>query len=248
MLGGEWYDRAEDHLRYLNDHVPPGIGIKTPLHVSPLDTCVLLRGGDFYCDLMEKPEKSMLLMDRCLEVFIELTRRFKGIIGEDMDCGLSPRGLFLPVIRVVWDAIVNLQPALIERMMFPLAAEIRKHFGRILIHYCTNNDTGGCVASTSHVLRTVRNSDDFLSIDNHGGYESACIGDPELLLQSDVGVVTPIEADDIRRLDELCKEPFFATVPRKNGRPLAFALAVDSVEEGRELFDLWRQRFDRPAA
>ena len=243
VLCGGYYERTDYHLRYLIDQVPRGIEVRTDLHFSPLDIGVMLRGGDFYLDLMEKPEKAMLFMNRWLRVLIEHTRLSKGIIGEDMDCGLNARGLFMPGIRVVWDAIVNLQPDLIEKMMIPHAAEIRKNFGPVLIHYCTGNDTGGYVSPTSHVLRTIRHSRNFLAIDNHNGYQSACNGDAELLLQSDIGVVTRITPDDIRRLDELCREPFFATVPRENGRPLAFALTVDSVEEGRELISLWRQRF-----
>ncbi len=245
-LGGEWFDRTVDHLGYLMDHVPPGVEVMADLHFSPLDVGVMLRGSGFYLDLMAEPDKATLFMNRWLKVLIEHTRLCKEIIGEDKECGLNCRGMFMPGIRVVWDAIVNLQPSLIETMMMPHAAEIRKNFGPVLIHYCTGNDTGGFCAETKHVLRTIQHSKDFLAIDNHNGRESACNGDAELLLQSEMGVITLITSEEVQQVGKLCMEPFFADVPRKNGRPLAFALTVDSVAEGRELFDMWRQQFYSP--
>jgi len=51
--------------------------------MSPLVYAVVMRGGDFYLDLLVEPEKSVAFMNKIADVTIKTIKRFKDELQED---------------------------------------------------------------------------------------------------------------------------------------------------------------------
>ncbi len=245
----EYYQRALEHLRYLKEHAPAGIEVLPTRFFSPLDNAVLLRGGTFYEDLLAESELAERFMSKMLDVMITLTKRFKQELGMPEREQVTIRGVNFPGIRISWDSIVNLSPRLIRKFMFPHGEQFAQHFGHVQIHYCTGgagNDGG--YARSAHVIKTLAECPAFLAIDNWHGYKSAFNGDDALMLQDKIGICTDLSPEDVLHVDQFMQKPFWAQVPRKHGRAITASVTVESIEEGKRLYDIWRNYFEKTEA
>lgn len=222
-------ENAVRHLEYMRDHAPDWLYLNPTRPMSPLDYAVVMRGGEFYLDLAMEPELSMRFMEKITDVTIHTIKCFKEILGQPMDECVTVRGYCYPGIRLTGDAIVNLSPAMIEEMMCPLYKRFEEEFGAVMLHYC-------CLpAPSGHVIGGLAAGGGINCVDNWQGYQTL-FNKESNVLQTDIGICTDVTKEQILS-GSLVHDPFFTL----EGRPLVCSTAVDTVEEGKRVYEKWQE-------
>ncbi len=232
---------ALDHLRFLRANAPPEWLVCMSRFMSPLDNAVVLRGGEFYADLLESPELAGAFLNNIADVTLACMRRFLGVLGEEpRGSRLTVRGLWFPGLRLSGDAVVNLSPSVIRGIMFPLYRRFADEFGAVMLHYCCTPSPSG------HVLPVLAEGCGITCVDNWQGYKTLFNERQDGLAQERVGICTDLPKEAVADPESLfTREPLFADVPREGGRPLTVSVGVSSVDEGRRLYNGWRDFFAR---
>lgn len=123
-------DMALEHLEYLKINTPEIINVEITRFMSPLDYAVVMRGGDFYCDLLVEPKKSLAFLNRIVDVTINTLKLFKDAIKEDYAQQVTQvRGLYFHGLRLTGDSIVNLSPDLIKNVIHPMFNRFKEEVG-----------------------------------------------------------------------------------------------------------------------
>ena len=221
-------ENAVRHLEFLKNNAPDYLYISPTRPMSPLDNAVVLRGSDFYADLLAEPELSIGFMEKIADVTIETIKCFKRIMNQPLDECLTIRGHYFPGIRVSGDAVVNLSPAMIENIMCPFYKKFGREFGCVMLHYCCTP------APSTHVAPALAKGGGISAVDNWQGYKT--ILNREDYFQETLGVCTDAKKEDI-----LDRKIFNDEFVMFGGRPLIVSVNVDSADEGLEVYDIWRK-------
>lgn len=235
-LTGGYMDMAISNLKYLMKHTPDWMTVQMSRMLSPLDAAIVLRGGDFFLDLVLEPEICAHFLAVITDTIIEVVKIFKEILGEPVNEQITVRGMYFDGLRLTNDSIVNLSPAMIEEFYFPCLKKFKEAFGNIMLHYCCTP------APSGHVIEALLNCNYVDAIDNWQGHETFFRSEA-FKLQEKISICTDIAYEDVLNFDEYIKDKTFFRVPRKNGRALIVGTTVKTVEEGNALYEQWQKRF-----
>ncbi|MGI6672118.1 MAG: uroporphyrinogen decarboxylase family protein [Christensenellales bacterium] len=128
VVGGIAYIKE----RYGDTFLPRVRGIS-----GPLDVINMLRGNDFFYDLMDEPEAVDALLERCTDLIIEYYNRQLDAAGLVMGGSLTGFGEWLPgrsVGHMSEDATTMLSVAQFERFGRPHTARICQAFDHAMMH------------------------------------------------------------------------------------------------------------------
>ncbi|MHB8962338.1 MAG: hypothetical protein ACYC5K_04215 [Saccharofermentanales bacterium] len=226
------------HLRYLREHPIENVKVLMSRFASPLDYAVMMRGGNFYLDMMTDPELAKEFMAKIADVTIRTIRLFKSEMKEADDTQVTIRGFHFPGIRLTGDAVVNLSPVMIRDFMYPLYSRFAEEFGSVMLHYCTSPAPAG------HVLPALADCPGIRCVDNWHGYNTFFNKNREGILQDRISVCTDLSLDQLGDIHGLLTgDPFFSAVPRKGGRGIAATVVAEDIESGQDLFDRWTDYF-----
>lgn len=239
IYGGQM-EHALKHIEYLLNHRIEDVEVLMSRFASPLDYAVMMRGGDFYLDLLLEPELSKQFMINIMEVTIKVINIFKGKLKEKANEQITLRGLHFPGIRLTGDAVVNLSPDMIREYMFPIYEGFAEKFESVMLHYC-------CLpAPSGHVLPTLVDCSAIRCVDNWQGYSTFFNKDGAGMDQEKICICTDLSAESVLNVDKIMTErSFFSKVKRKEGRGLTVAVYAASIDEGRKLYDTWHNWFLR---
>ncbi len=234
LMGG-MMPQAIEHLKYICNNCPEGTRVEISRSMSPVDTAVVLAGGDFYLYLAMEPEICHRFLDVITETTIGVVKILKDVANHEFNDSVTVRGLYFKGLRLTSDAIVNLSPAMIEEFYFPMLKKFKETFGNVMLHYC-------CLpAPSGHVLPALTNCDYVTAVDNWQGYRTFVKNDEDLL-QDKIAICTDLSYDkvvDFERIYE--EEPFFHAVKRKGGRGITITTTAPSIEEGQKIYDNWQK-------
>ena len=234
LMGG-MMPMALEHLRYIKDHAPEWLTVQISRMLSPLDAAVVMRGGDFYADLMADPEIAKHFLDVLTETTIKVVKLMKDVIGQPYNESITIRGLHFPGLRITNDAIVNLSPAMIQEMYFPCLKKFKLEFEHIMLHYCCTP------APSGHVLPALAKGDCVTAVDNWQGFQTF-FHKEEDMLQDKISICTDISFDTLMNFEDYAKEtPLFSQVRRKGGRGLTITTTAPSEEDARRLWKKWQK-------
>lgn len=224
-------ENAIKHLQYLKANAPEYLYLNPTRPMSPLDYAVVLCGGEFYTDLLAEPELALNFMEKIADVTIKTIKYFKQIIEQPLNECATVRGLIYPGIRLTGDAVVNLSPTMIKELMCPIYKKFEEEFDKVMLHYC-------CLpAPSNHVIDALAIGGSINCVDNWQGYKTL-IGKNEL--QTDVSICTDVKSDEITS-GEIWNNPFFTL----NDRPLIVSTRVNTVDEGKQVYEIWRDQYDK---
>ena len=219
-------EKAVKHLEYMRDNAPDDMYVTTSRFMSPLDYAVVMMGGDFYMEMLAEPELSVNFMEKISEVTIKAIKFFKEIIKQPIAEAVTPRSIYYPGLRLTGDAVVNLSPGMIADIMCPLYKRFEAEFERVMLHYCCTP------APSQHVIGALGKGGGVHCMDNWQGYETIFNGN---MLQTEVGVCTDVSKDEILN-GVIFENPLL----KIKERPLVIGTMADTVEEGKKIYDLWR--------
>lgn len=220
-------ENAIKHINYLKANVPDGFYVSPSRPLSPLDCAVVLRGGNFYMELLTEPELSLNFMNKIADVTIKVIKELKRQINQPLDECATPRGLVYPGIRITGDAIVNLSPNMIVEYMSPIFKRFQKEFGKVMLHYCT------LPAPSTHVIKGLLSGGGVDCVDNWQGYKTLL--NKEDYSQDKIGICTDFKFQSIINGD-FKKEEILNT---KN-RPLTVSTFCETVDDGKAAVEIFR--------
>jgi hypothetical protein len=116
--------------------------------------------------------------------------------------------------------------------MCPLYKKFEREFGSVMLHYC-------CLPAPSrHVAPALAEGGGITAIDNWQGDRT--MFDEKDCFQDTLAVCTDVGKDDI-----ISKEVFKDKFIMFNERPLIVSTYVESVDEGKKVYEIWREQFER---
>ena len=89
-------EEAKEHLLYLKRNIPENVQLSMTRFMSPLDYGVVMRGGEFYMDLLCEPELCMEFMNKVADISIKTMNLGK--------ISFLPR---LPQLYIMFSSIVH---------------------------------------------------------------------------------------------------------------------------------------------
>ena len=233
------FDMALEHLKYLKRNTPDFMKVSITRFMSPLDYAIVMRGGDFYMDLLIEPEKSLAFLNRIVDLTIKTLKRFKEEINEDYREQItSARGLYVQGTRLTGDAIVNLSPSLIKNVLSPLFERFKNELGGVMLHYCCTPAPAG------HVLPTLAECNSISCVDNWQGYQSYFNEKQDGLLQDKVSMCFDLDIEEVENVEKLMENPLFRDVKRKGGRGIVVMAHSDDIERSKKVYENWKNYFE----
>jgi hypothetical protein len=145
ILNAEIYQLAK---RFYDLAKPRGVDSQYLLYQPDtqgvFDILHLLYGNDIFIEMAEedKNEKVKNCLKACLELYVNVTKEIKKIIGEDHESMFhghgTPQGLFFPHTgtRISEDTATLLSPKMIDEFIIPIIEESIKPFGSGFVHFC----------------------------------------------------------------------------------------------------------------
>jgi hypothetical protein len=145
LQGRDLMARAADYARYFAEQLGDRARVYLPDTQGPFDLAHLLRGNDLFLDMYDDPEFVHDLMALVTDVFIEITRTLKRVLGEaDTECyhghGMSS-GIYMSNggTRLSEDTVTLLSRRDIDEFVIPYTERALAAFGGGFVHYCGTN-------------------------------------------------------------------------------------------------------------
>jgi uroporphyrinogen-III decarboxylase len=208
---------------------------------SPFDFALLLLGAEFILNLMTNPSKVLEFLNNLTEISIQLIKIINKESGNIniKEGSLKSRGIFSPGFRLACDAIVNFSKDNIREFVLPIIAKFRENLGPMYIHFCTEP------APSDHILPVLSESDDVIAVDNWQGPEIFIGQDSLTELQSKIAIIGDIDVRKPERMTDFLNQKSIMEVPRKGGRGLIMTSCADNIDDGRRIYNQWRELQER---
>ena len=230
--------QAEEHVLYLKNNVPDNVQVAMTRFMSPLDCGAVMRGGDFYLDLLCEPEYSYKFMEKIAHLSIDTINHFKKLIGEPEDRQLSAStGFWIHGTRITGDAIVNVSPDTIREVLSPIFGIFKERLGGVVLHYCCTP------APSGHVLPTLAECGTVRAVDNWQGYKTFFNETGDGMLQDKVGMFADFPISEVSDIEKFMEQDIFSKVKRKGGRGFVVRTHANTLDEAKSLYDRWQNYF-----
>ena len=245
-------------LRYFLENTPGDVAVVTPPELDPFDAALLMYGSGLFTLMNDEPALVGRLLELITDAFIRVQSHFKLLLEEPPREKVNYLGIAMPGIRVAADALVNLSPAAIARFCYPVFEKLAAAFGGVLVHYCPSP-----ALRYYHVLKPVLECPHVLGVCTSGGVDyfddprnparmfegKTLIAECDLRLRG--GEAAPSASSNVNRFRLRCAAEIpewlrtgFMRLSLRGRRGLILRTAVSSVEEGRELYRVWRRAME----
>ena len=232
-------EQAEEHLRYLKNNVPENVHVANTRFMAPLDCGVVIRGSDFYLDLLCDPDLAMSFMNKVARISIDAMKRLKKVIGEPDDRQMNATtGYWIRGTRLTGDSIVNVSPDVIKNMLVPSMQVFKEELGGIILHYCCKP------APSGHVLPALCECGDIVrAVDNWQGYRTFFNENGDGMLQDKIGMCADFPISEVENVEKFMEQDIFSKVPRKGGRGFLVRTRAKTLDQAKALYDNWQNYF-----
>jgi len=216
--------------------VPSWTKIVTPGSVGPFTLATLLRGADFFMDLIDNPERCGKLLSLCAEVQVQVETYLCGLVNEVKCLPISNFGVFSRGRRMGDDTIINLAPDMITEFAVPYIETIARQLGPATVHFCTLAER-----RADHVFEPLAVSPHIAMASTQFGFEyyekNVDQLEGRLAVESFYGEGINYVVNKYGSFETWAKD----FVPRfKHRSGLILYFNVDSVEEGKRCWEAWQ--------
>jgi len=138
--------RAIEYIQFFQKELPEWIHVYLPDTLGPFEIAHAVYGDNIFYELYDDPEFMHNLLELCVDVYIQVTKKLKEVIGEERTkCyhghALS-RGIYMRNggARISEDSATLLSPKQVDEFVLPYDREALKAFGGGFVHFCGKND------------------------------------------------------------------------------------------------------------
>ncbi len=138
--------KASDYLAFFKKNLPNWIHVYLPDTEGPFDIAHSVYGDNIFYDIYDDPAFVHYLLGLCTELYIEVTRKLKEVIGENNNnCyhgHALVRGIYMRNggVRISEDSATLLSPKHIDEFVIPYDKKALQTFGGGFIHYCGKHE------------------------------------------------------------------------------------------------------------
>ncbi|MDP7742141.1 MAG: hypothetical protein QGF67_11915 [Lentisphaeria bacterium] len=229
--------QVEQICRHYREHLPGWVGIDGPINNGPFSTAMELRGSGILMDLIDDPQRCLKLVNLIAATKVEAEHHLRRLLACPVDQFHSQFGIAGPGLRIGEDSICCLSPEMIAQFALPGVLEVlRLAGGSGYIHFCSLDH-----ARYEQIYPVFRDCPDIQVISSQLAFEYYAKHLEELrghlaiesLYAPGYSYVVETYGSFTAWADEF--------VPRfKNESGLVLYFQVDSVDEGRAIWDRWQ--------
>ncbi len=138
--------KASDYLAFFKKNLPNWIHVYLPDTEGPFDIAHSVYGDNIFYDIYDDPAFVHYLLGLCTELYIEVTRKLKEVIGENNNSCYHGhalvRGIYMRNggVRISEDSATLLSPKHIDEFVIPYDKKALQTFGGGFIHYCGKHE------------------------------------------------------------------------------------------------------------
>lgn len=220
------------------ESLPPWVHVAAPMPASPFSTAMELRGSTIMLDMIERPDLVHRSIDVCARLLAAIEWHVRQLIRSPLDRHISNFGIFGPGLRLGEDSMVNLSPAMIKEFCVPAFAAVNDLCGGSgHVHFCSLPHS-----RFEHIYPALADGSEVTVLSSQFGYEYYQNHLEELrgrlAIESFYGDAYPYVRTKYGTFREWANE----FVPRfKNESGLVLYCQVASVDEARELWNVWQK-------
>lgn len=230
--------QVERFITYYRQRLPEWVHVVAPMPSGPFTIAMEMRGSDFLLDLKDNPQLCHKMMEICTRLQVEVELNFRGLTGESLAEHVTNFGILGVGLRLGEDSIVNLSPGMIHEFCLPVFALVNSLCGGVgHIHFCSLIHS-----RFEHVYPALAATEQVAVVSSQFGWEYYQEHFEELRGR------LAVESFYGEAYGYVCgKYGSFAAwadqfVPRfKNESGLVLYCQVESVEEGRRVWESWQQ-------
>ena len=164
-----FFDQVLQQIEYYKRNKPENIWLSSS-NVGPLTVAELIRGSDFYMDLVDDPPFVHELLRLCTDAVIDSLKTMRRVAGypETVEGGFpSCFGIYAPGIRLGDDTIFNLSEDMIREYVIPCYERIAQSLhSPLVIHFCSVHKPEG-----RQIIRALADCDAVAAVSTQLGYE-----------------------------------------------------------------------------
>ncbi|MFH0963754.1 MAG: hypothetical protein V2A58_07050 [Planctomycetota bacterium] len=225
-------------MRYYRERLPPWVHLVSPMPAGAFSTALELRGADMLIEMVDKPELCRRLIALCAQLQINAERAFRAISWEPLAAHVSNFGVLGAGLRIGDDSMVNLSPEMIGEFCIPSYRMTAEQLGgRGHIHFCTLPHS-----RFDHIFPALADSDEVAVASSQFAFEYYADHVEELRGRLAIETFYGDAIEHVRKKYGSFEDFANEFVPRfKNEAGLVMYCTVQTVEEGREIWEAWRR-------
>lgn len=138
--------RAIEYIQFFKEKLPEWIHIYLPDTLGPYEIAHSVYGDNLFYDIYDDPTFVHYLLELCTDVYIQVTKKLKKVIGEERgNCchgHALVRGIYMRNggTRISEDSATLISPQQIDEFVIPYDQKALEAFGGGFIHFCGKND------------------------------------------------------------------------------------------------------------
>ena len=215
---------------------PQWVQIVTPFPLAPLSLACELRGSGFFLDLIDDPKRCARLLSLCVEIQAQTELYLRSLIGPAEILPISNFGIRSRGRRIGDDSIIMLSADMIKTCAVPYIENLAARLGPATVHFCTLAQR-----RSDHVFEALADSPhvDMASSQFAFEYYEENVDrlQGRLAIEALYGGGKNYVIEKYGSFEDWAKY-FVPRFKKKSG--LILYLEVSSVEEGRELWQIWQ--------
>lgn len=232
---------AERFMQFYRGHLPDWVKVVSPSKVGPFSLAELLRGSEFYVDLIDEPERCERLLQICTDSLMDIERYLRNVANQPSQVYYSEYGIRGHGLRLGEDSIINISSRMIQKFVLPYITQLAQSFGgRAYIHFCTLENS-----HVEHLYEVLAKDPDIFAASSQFGFQYYEKNIDRL--EGRLAIESFYGGEPIGPLDYVINKfgsfQKWATwfVPRfKDRSGLVLYFEVRSVEEGKQYWKIWQ--------
>jgi len=229
---------AERFMRYYRSRLPQWVRVVSPSKIGPFSLAELVRGSEFYLDLVMDPRRCRELLGLCSASLIEIEKYLRDVVNQPADEHYSEFGIRGPGVRIGEDSLINVSPDMIGESVLPHIDRMAEAFGgRIYVHFCTLEGS-----RSEHVYGALADDPCVFAASSQFGFEyyekNVDRLEGRLAIESLYGDGMTYVTEKYGSFEKWAGD----FVPRfKDRSGLILYFEADSVDEGKRLWEIWQK-------
>lgn len=224
--------------RYYRERLPEWVHVVAPMPTGPASAAIELRGSDLLVDMLEQPGLCTKLINMCARLQAEIELDVRKLVGTPAGRHVTNFGILGTGLRLGEDAMVSLSPGMINDFCVPACAAVNRLCpGRGHIHFCSLPHS-----RFEHIYGALTDVPEVAVVSSQFGFEYYAQHVDELRGRLAVESFYGDAYGYVCEKHSSFRDWADAFVPRfKNESGLALYCQVPSVEEGRDLWAIWKE-------